>query len=56
MTTAAHNAIHTPIARLEAAKAALRERFEEHLARASDAVVLKAVELADEKAFAHWPR
>lgn len=52
MTTAAHNAIPPTIARLEAAKAALRERFEEHLARASEAVVLKAVELADEKAFA----
>jgi len=35
-----------------AAKAALRQRFEEHLARASEAVVLKAVALADEKAFA----
>ncbi|MFJ4112746.1 hypothetical protein [Pseudomonas sp. NPDC089758] len=52
MTTAAHKEIHPTIAHLEAAKAALRGRFEEHLARASAAVVLKAVALADEKAFA----
>jgi len=52
MTTATHDAVHPAVARLDAAKAALRERFEEHLARASEAVVLKAVALADEKAFA----
>ncbi|MFJ4155794.1 hypothetical protein ACIPZF_13505 [Pseudomonas sp. NPDC089752] len=52
MTTVAHEALHPVTARIEAAKAALRERFEEHLARASAAVVLKAVALADEKAFA----
>ncbi|MEB6587918.1 MULTISPECIES: hypothetical protein [Pseudomonas] len=52
MTTATHEAIHPAFARLEAAKAALRQRFEEHLARASEAVVLNAVALGDEKAFA----
>ncbi|WP_177334250.1 hypothetical protein [Pseudomonas sp. NBRC 111124] len=52
MTAVTHDAIHPALARIEAAKAALRERFEEHLARASAAVVLKAVALADEKAFA----
>lgn len=52
MKTTALEEMHPAIAHLEAAKAALRERFEEHLARASAAVVLKAVALADEKAFA----
>ncbi|MFJ4258202.1 hypothetical protein ACIP01_14810 [Pseudomonas monteilii] len=52
MTTATHTATHPAFACLEAAKDALRQRFEEHLARASEAVVLKAVALADEKAFA----
>lgn len=52
MSAVTHDAIHPALASIEAAKAALRERFEEHLARASAAVVLKAVALADEKAFA----
>ncbi|WP_286912498.1 MULTISPECIES: hypothetical protein [unclassified Pseudomonas] len=52
MSVVTHDAIHPALASIEAAKAALRERFEEHLARASAAVVLKAVALADEKAFA----
>ncbi|MBH3409507.1 hypothetical protein [Pseudomonas putida] len=52
MSAVTHDAIHPTLASIEAAKAALRERFEEHLARASAAVVLKAVALADEKAFA----
>lgn len=52
MSVVSHDAIHPALASIEAAKAALRERFEEHLARASAAVVLKAVALADEKAFA----
>ncbi|WP_176729451.1 MULTISPECIES: hypothetical protein [Pseudomonas] len=52
MATATHEAIRPALAHLEAAKAALRQRFEEHLARASEAVVLKALGLADEKAFA----
>ncbi|MFK0091282.1 helix-turn-helix transcriptional regulator [Pseudomonas sp. NPDC090592] len=52
MTTATRDSIHPGFACIEAAKAALRQRFEEHLARASEAVVLKAVGLADEKAFA----
>ncbi|MDZ3995539.1 hypothetical protein [Pseudomonas sp. Teo4] len=52
MTTVTHEALHPVIGRIEAAKAALRERFEEHLARASEAVVLKALDLADDKAFA----
>ncbi len=52
MTTATHDVIPPAFVRLEAAKAALRQRFEQHLARASEAVVLKAVGLADEKAFA----
>ncbi|MDD2063915.1 hypothetical protein [Pseudomonas sp. 25571] len=50
--TTTHEVLHPEIGRIEAAKAALRERFEEHLARASEAVVLKAVALTDEKAFA----
>jgi len=52
MSAVTHDAIHPALASIEAAKAALRERFEGHLARASAAVVLKAVALADEKAFA----
>ncbi|WP_178108333.1 hypothetical protein [Pseudomonas sp. URMO17WK12:I11] len=52
MRAVTHGAIHPALASIEAAKVALRERFEEHLARASAAVVLKAVALADEKAFA----
>ncbi|MFJ4067391.1 hypothetical protein ACIPW4_19135 [Pseudomonas sp. NPDC089996] len=52
MSVVTHDVIHPALAHIEAAKAALRERFEEHLARASAAVVLKAVALADEKAFA----
>jgi len=52
MSAVTHDAINPALASIEAAKAALRERFEEHLARASAAVVLKAVALADEKAFA----
>lgn len=52
MSAVTHDAIHPTLASIEAAKAALRERFEEYLARASAAVVLKAVALADEKAFA----
>lgn len=52
MSTLTHEPIHPAITRIEAAKTALRERFEEHLARASAAVLMKAVALADEKAFA----
>ncbi|PXX67201.1 MULTISPECIES: hypothetical protein [unclassified Pseudomonas] len=55
-TTAAHKATHPAFACLEAAKAALRQRFEEHPARASEAVVLNAVALADEQAFAALAR
>ncbi|WP_205299719.1 hypothetical protein [Pantoea sp. Tr-811] len=56
MSVITHDAMHPALAHVEAAKAALRERFEEHLERASAVVVLKAVALADEKAFAALAR
>ncbi|WEK31919.1 MAG: hypothetical protein P0Y58_06900 [Candidatus Pseudomonas phytovorans] len=51
MATATREALHPAFACIEAAKAALRQRFEEHLARASETVLLEAVAQADEKAF-----
>lgn len=51
MTTATPERTQSTPASIEAAKAELRKRFEAHLARAPEAVVLKAVTLADEKAF-----
>ncbi|MGE8060549.1 hypothetical protein [Pseudomonas sp. NPDC089547] len=51
MATATREALHPAFACIEAVKAALRQRFEEHLARASEAVLMEAVAQADEKAF-----
>lgn len=52
MSVATPERTQPTVARIEAAKADLRKRFENQLARASEALVLKAVTLADEKAFA----
>jgi hypothetical protein len=52
MATAAYEVIHPTFTRIEEAKASLRQRFEEQLSRASEAAVLKAASLADEKVFA----
>lgn len=52
MSVATPERTQSTVARIEAAKADLRKRFENQLARASEALVLKVVTLADEKAFA----
>lgn len=52
MQTATAENIRTSSRDIEAVKAELRQRFEAHLAHASDAVLIRLARLKDEKAFA----